>query len=629
MLNDLVGILEAHGPLTYVEAGRLLQLRQDMGAFYIARRIKQAILDDPRFVVGARDIRLSHLQPDDHLDSEDYVVLDIETTGSKVPEGALLEFAALRLRGNKILDRFELLINPERSIPPYVQKITGISKSMVSAQPTVVEALPMILDYIGDRVVIAHNAPFDVGFLSMSAQFHLGRPLENFAICTVKMAQWLLPDVKRCGLDDLTKLLNIDIEDRHRAMGDAEATAEIWNHMMTFLKARGVERMRDLRHVPNLVKQSVRRIQSEFDLERVKDMPNKPGVYFFADGDGETVYIGKSNQVRKRVRSYFNSADSQPPKVKRMLSEVREVDYQPAGSALEAEIVEAELIQQFRPRFNVKGKQVANYAFIEMTLGDRFPRLRLSKALKSSKSVFYGPFRGSDWTDSLVTALSRLFQIRSCHEAIPGDPSYTPCMAYEMGTCTAPCNATVTPTEYREQIEACLAFLEGDGSIIDHVAMGLDQGLKRFSEQHVQDRRDEIRLLRGYQEIAQRFRALHALNHVIVLPGVGELERLLMIVQGGNLIARQAFDLSTSVGESILSWIKANVREDFQTSLFPLEGAGKRREQVIPKEKIDVAYAIARFAADERNSDVLVPLGDLSIRGLEHALMHAGSIVKT
>jgi DNA polymerase-3 subunit epsilon len=161
------------------------------------------------------------------LDEAPFTVVDIETTGTSASGDAIAEIAAVRVRGGAMEESFATLVDPRRAIPPWITSLTGISDDMVRGRPTIAEALPEFLSFLGSDVLVAHNAPFDRGFLNEARERLQGLPLENPTLCTVRLARRYLPRLRRRDLDSVTRHLGIHVEGRHRALGDAVATAEV------------------------------------------------------------------------------------------------------------------------------------------------------------------------------------------------------------------------------------------------------------------------------------------------------------------------------------------------------------------------------------------------------------------
>jgi DNA polymerase-3 subunit alpha (Gram-positive type) len=174
-----------------------------------------------------------------------YTVVDIETTGLSKHMHQITEIAAARVRNGKIVEQFESLVNPQVHIPSFITRLTGISDSMVRDAPTINKVMPQFVDFVGKDIFVAHNATFDYGFLEHNARMQ-GHRLENERLCTRKLANRLFPELPRKRLGDLCGHLNIQNVQAHRAMGDVQATALVFNEMLGILQTRGVTDVSDV-----------------------------------------------------------------------------------------------------------------------------------------------------------------------------------------------------------------------------------------------------------------------------------------------------------------------------------------------------------------------------------------------
>jgi DNA polymerase III epsilon subunit family exonuclease len=211
---------------------KLSHIDDDLAGLLVADLIR----NDRRFkIIDNNTIELQEDDWDHRLLKElDFVVVDVEATGAKTPPNRLIELGAYRIRGGKIVDKFLQLVNPEIPIPRFVCTLTGISNEMVKRAPLFAEVAPRWLDFVSDSVLIAHNAPFDTSFLNHEiSRVYPGHRMVNPHLCTVRLSRRVLPDIANHRLDTLADHFSIPIVSRHRAGSDAQATAEIFLHLMT------------------------------------------------------------------------------------------------------------------------------------------------------------------------------------------------------------------------------------------------------------------------------------------------------------------------------------------------------------------------------------------------------------
>ena len=182
----------------------------------------------------------------DHIDlcEAEFVVLDLETTGAKAPPSRITEIGAYRVRGGEVMDSFHTLVNPEMPIPPFIVGLTGIDDEMVADAPKFAEIADEFLNFIGDCVLVAHNARFDLGFLN----YEIGRiyedcKLANPSLCTVQLARGLISEIENHKLKTVAHYYSIDLVNHHRAAEDAHATAKIFVNLLGELKTIGVNNL--------------------------------------------------------------------------------------------------------------------------------------------------------------------------------------------------------------------------------------------------------------------------------------------------------------------------------------------------------------------------------------------------
>ncbi|HPC34634.1 MAG TPA: 3'-5' exonuclease [Candidatus Absconditabacterales bacterium] len=170
-----------------------------------------------------------------------YIVLDIETTGLSKYKHQITEIAAIKFDGENVLDKFHTLVNPQKNIPSMITKLTGITNEMVKDSPTISEVVPDFLNFIQDNIIVAHNASFDLGFLSECIYSCQGFWLENDVICTRKLANRLLPDLDRKNLGSICDYMGLVNDSAHRAMGDTEVTVKVFKNFLKLLKNNGID----------------------------------------------------------------------------------------------------------------------------------------------------------------------------------------------------------------------------------------------------------------------------------------------------------------------------------------------------------------------------------------------------
>jgi len=433
------------------------------------RFLATLLTDDPRFMwreeVG-RWGATAHQSLARSLDEVSFVVLDLETTGISNGASGIMEIGAVRVQGGRVVGEFSQLVNPNVKIPPFVARLTGIDERLLASEPAIGEVWPRFTEFLGDSVIVAHNVGFDVGFLDAAASWYDGAPLTNPRVCSLRLARRLLPTLRRSGIDALAAEFGIAVADRHRALGDARMTAEIFFHLLEKLKARGILRLDEALDFQNQARDG-RPFICLLPRRKIEELPMAPGIYRFFGEDGRLLYVGKAKSLRDRVWSYTSNSAGHSNKTLDLIRHARDVRVELFGSELEAALEEAAAIRREKPPYNRLGKHLPQIAFIRIGLNDAFPRLSISRKMSAGKSRYAGPFRNRKEADRALGLITKLFQLRTCHGTLQPDPAFSPCFQGQIGACTAPCAAKVTAESYGRQVERYLSFLEGDIAAVE------------------------------------------------------------------------------------------------------------------------------------------------------------------
>ena len=184
-------------------------------------------------------------------------MIDVETTGLSKSYHQITEIAAAKVRCGKIVDSYQTLVNPQVGIPSFITRLTGINNEMVKDAPRINQILPSFVNFLGNDIFVAHNATFDFGFLDFNLKIHQGQNLLNQRLCTKKLANRLLPELERKRLLDLCEYFNVTNEQAHRAMGDVQATATVFNKMLDILQDKGISEVNEVLRFERLPKRRI------------------------------------------------------------------------------------------------------------------------------------------------------------------------------------------------------------------------------------------------------------------------------------------------------------------------------------------------------------------------------------
>lgn len=403
-------------------------------------------------------VQTSFDELDEPLRSTTFTVVDLETTGGSSVADGITEIGAVKVCGGEVLGEFQTLVHPGQPIAPFVSVLTGITDAMVCAAPPISAALPAFLEFAHGSVLVAHNAPFDVGFLKAAAAGH-HVPWPAFAVVdTAVLARRVLSrdEVPNCKLSTLAGFFQATTTPNHRALSDARATVDVLHALIGRLGNIGVQSLPELRAFTALVAPEVRRKRHLADA-----MPSGPGVYVFRDGHGVPLYVGTSRNLRTRVRQYFVASEMRT-RIGEMVGIAERVDPIPCAHALEAQVRELRLIAAHKPRYNRRSKYPERSVWLKLT-AEAYPRLSVVRVVREDGSQYLGPLRSQRQAEAVRDAIHDAVPLRQCSDRLSlRRPVRAACALAGIGRCSAPCEGGATPREYSALVELVAAAWTGD-----------------------------------------------------------------------------------------------------------------------------------------------------------------------
>jgi len=388
-----------------------------------------------------------------------FVVLDLETTGGSPQQDGITEVGAVKVRGGEQLGELGTLVDPGTGIPPNVVALTGITTAMVRAAPRMEAVLPSVLEFLSGAVLVAHNAPFDAGFLRSACERYGHLWPKPPVLCTARLARAALtrdecPSVR---LGALAAHFGTRAQPNHRALSDARATVEVLHHLLERIGNLGVQSLEELlaltreasAHRPTQRQRQQRHLAAA--------VPSAPGVYLFRGPREEVLYVGTSGDLRRRVRSYFTAGERRR-RIRDMVALAERVDTVVCAHALEAGVRELRLLAAHKPRYNRRSRNPGRAWWVTAT-EEAFPRLSVVTSVKEGA---LGPFPSHRAAESAVDTLLDAVPLRRCTQRIPArSPSATPCMLHELGRCAAPCAGLQSREEYAPVVSRWRDLVEG------------------------------------------------------------------------------------------------------------------------------------------------------------------------
>jgi len=462
-----------------------------------------------------------------------FAVIDIETTGSVAGRDALTEIALVELCEGRIRARWRSFVNPLQRIPPFITQLTGITDSMVADAPAVGSLLPHVVDFVGNSILVGHNVRFDAAFLDFELRRHGFEGLRNPIVDTLVLARRTIAEVANYKLGTLTKELGIDVERHHRALADAAATAELLVHCIKKLEDCGVYTFGGLQEYlrrRTATRRAAHRARAFGDVKQLPvwtsiliaelpAVPCKPGVYLLKDAGDDVVYVGKSRNLRQRLRAYASAAKPAGSKVGALRAVVTSFDYLVTGSEFEALLLEAELVREYKPPFNERLRNFREFAFIKAEAGP-YGRLVTTTRLAQDGGRYYGPYRSMAAAREAVAALQDALGLRGCEDPNDGE-------------------SRVPPEQHEALLDEAIAFLQGEADeVLLTLARRRDEAIARLRVDVAArefKRLDRLRRLRS-QHAALEFAT--GLDVVVLAPCSDPAFESCFLLCGGRLVAQ-------------------------------------------------------------------------------------------
>jgi DNA polymerase III epsilon subunit family exonuclease len=395
---------ERRGPVAVDEAARSVLRLDNAVPVGLARSLLQEAVDADARLRFAGDLIAVAGAPGEALalETATYVVFDLETTGLRPGSARPCEFGAVRVSGLELGERFQTLANPGARLQPGVAALTGLRDEQLRRAPPVAAATRRFLSFAADSVLVAHNARFDMAFLDNETMRLTGRRVAATVVDTVGLARRLLGR-QPANLTALSYRFVTDARPCHRALPDAEATAEILLALIGMAQERGARTVADL---VELAATRPRRVHRKRNL--AFGAPQRPGVYLFRDARDQVLYVGRARDLRARLRSYFRS-ERQRPAVEAALGAVDRIEWRVLGSELEAALEELRLIRELRPPANARSARPDRYVYL---------RRRGDSVICSSQPTELGPIKGRRRAQLAARALQSV-EWETIEDALP------------------------------------------------------------------------------------------------------------------------------------------------------------------------------------------------------------------
>lgn len=415
-----------------------------------------------------------------------FVVVDLETSGLRPATDAITEIGAVKICGGEIIGEFASFVQIDTPLSAHITALTGITDQMLAAAPPLTAVLPQFLSFSADCTLVAHNAPFDLGFLRDAVATIYAEPFTPQTVDTVRLARRILGDeVHNFRLATLAQRFRSPVLPDHRALSDARATVHVFHALIERAAGFGATTVEDL---IELSRTHTARHTGQRSL--VADAPHAPGVYRFIGANNDTLYIGKATDLKQRLRSYFTTDPRR--RITTLVRETTAVRWHVTPTVLDAEIRELRAIMTEQPRFNVQHRYPQRHVDVALT-DEAFPRVKIVTHDPNATNVWrVGPFASHRSAARFVTALNDTTGLRACSMPIRRAQNHPCCIRKALGLCPAPCDATVDRDTYQQTVAAARSAFTDPTPLLDKLRAMMTQcaGDHRFED--ASERRDTL-----------------------------------------------------------------------------------------------------------------------------------------
>lgn len=379
-----------------------------------------------------------------------YVFVDIETNGGNGPRGRIIEVAAIKVLDGEIIDTYTSYVNPGTPIPYWITTLTGITGSELVDAPYFEDIAAQLSEFMDSSIFVAHNVLFDYSFLKREFQ-NAGYKFAPKLFCTVKMSRALYPEHKGHSLEKIITWHSISVGARHRAYDDAKA---MYDFAVLTINQKGVDVFKENLYLQTKTKNLPPNVHEQVIL----DLPDTPGVYIFEDDTKQPLYVGKSINIRTRVRSHFANATSIAKEMK-MALQSHNVTYISTETEIEALLLESAKIKELQPIHNRRLRRKKTQAILAKSTA---PNGYLTFGVKNEDlssyanlNEVYGVFQTSKQAKDNLEGIARTYQL--CPKLLGLEKSNGACFRYQLGLCKGACIEKESPESYNKRVEFALA----------------------------------------------------------------------------------------------------------------------------------------------------------------------------
>ncbi len=407
-----------------------------------------------------------------------YAIIDIETTGSQPSQDKITEIAIFIHDGQQIVDKYSTLINPQRPIPYFISQLTGITDEMVQDAPKFYEVAKEIVQFTEGKIFVAHNVRFDYSFIKKEFA-DLGFTFQRKTLCTVRLSRSLIPGLPSYSLGKLCKSIDIDLQMRHRAIGDAEATAKLFDKLIKINRPvidGSYHPAEPTEQIKNEIKTSL--LPQSIKKEQVDALPTEPGVYYFHNEAGEVIYVGKSINIRKRIIQHFN-IDYKSRKSLEFKNSIADITYERMGNELVALLFESAEIKRMKPHYNRQQRRsVFNTGIFTYEDSNGYKRLTFGSINKADNISMTPVIALSNQYKAKGFLFHKVAKYNLCQKLCDLYKTNGACFDYQVHQCKGACIGKESPEEYNARVDEALDSFTYEHNSFVIIGKGREQGEK-------------------------------------------------------------------------------------------------------------------------------------------------------
>ena len=375
-------------------------------------------------------------------------IVDLETTGTNRRYSRIIESGIIFWEPDNTLEYAEKLYNPEQSIPPFIESLTGISQHMVEDKPNFAYGVEALFNQLKDRLFIAHNVRFDYGFLK-AAFLACGYDFRPKMLCTVRLAKLLYPDWPNYKLATICQQIGFINTQAHRALADAKATKAFIDYA---IQDKGLDTVNSA--AKTLIKTPT--IPTQLAHDKIQSIPNTFGVYYFFNADGQLLYIGKSNHLRERIMSHLNN-DVRSDRAMRMVSQIADIEVEVTAGELSALLQENRQIKLQLPVFNRKQRRLKTLWCLQIQIDKPgYKQLIATKCNADTLMPSANTFGFYTTKKQTLNALDSIIKAHHLCRKVNGDETGaegSPCFGRQLKNCRGACEGAESQATYNLRVD--------------------------------------------------------------------------------------------------------------------------------------------------------------------------------